>query len=114
MDELLVGDERSRNTDGSRRSAQPRTDAERLAAEQAALREVAKLVADRSDLSEVFDAATIGLGRSIRAAKAGLWRFESTGEITTVAGAAEPGKLVTWPVGSRRKGPRHWSAGATG
>jgi PucR C-terminal helix-turn-helix domain/GGDEF-like domain/GAF domain len=103
MDELLVGDEPSRNcTNGSRRGTQPRTDAERLAAEQAALRQVANMVADRVDPSEVFDVATIGLGRSIRAAKAGLWRFEATGEITTVAGAAESAKLVTWPVGSRQ------------
>jgi hypothetical protein len=103
MDELLVGEEpTSTRINGSRRSAHPRTDGERLAAERAALRQVAKLVADRADPSAVFDAATIGLGRSIQAAKAGLWRFETTGEITTVAGAAEPAKLVTWPVGSRQ------------
>ena len=103
MDELLVGDGFSRKRiHGSRRSAHPRTDAERLAAERAALQQVAKLVADRVDPPEVFGAATIGLGRSIRAAKAGLWRFETTGEIVTVAGAAEPAKLVTWPVGSRQ------------
>ena len=103
MDELLVGEEpTSTRINGSGRSAHPCTDAERLAAERAALRQVAKLVADRADPSAVFDAATIGLGRSIQAAKAGLWRFETTGEITTVAGAAEPAKLVTWPVGSRQ------------
>jgi hypothetical protein len=36
------------------------------------------------------------------AAKAGLWRFESSGEISTVAGARGPAKLSTWPVGSRQ------------
>jgi GAF domain-containing protein len=103
MDELLVGEEpTSTRINGSRRSAHPRTDGERLAAERAPLRQVAKPVADRADPSAVFDAATIGLGPSIQAAKAGLWRFETTSEIPTVAGAAEPAKLVTWPVGSRQ------------
>ena len=83
-------------------SSHPRTDAERLAAERIALREVAMLVAERAEAPEVFHAATVGMGRSIRAAKAGLWRFEPSGEIITVAGAAEQAKLETWPVGSRQ------------
>jgi len=103
MDELLEGDEPSRERfDGFRRHPHPHTDADRLAAERTALRRVAKLVAGRAEPSEVFDAATIGLGQCISGAKAGLWRFETSGEITTVAGAAEPAKLVTWPVGSRQ------------
>ncbi|HVQ97302.1 MAG TPA: helix-turn-helix domain-containing protein [Mycobacterium sp.] len=103
MDELVVRDEIPRDRlNGFRRNTHPLTDAERLAAERTALRQVAMLVADRADPAEVFGAATIGLGRSVQAAKAGLWRFETSGEITTVAGAAEPAKLKTWPVGSRQ------------
>jgi hypothetical protein len=102
MDELVVGGEPPGDRlNGSRRNTHPRTEGERLAAERTALRQVAKLVAGRAEPSEVFGAATIGLGRCIPAAKAGLWRFETSGECTTVAGAAEPAKLVTWPVGSR-------------
>jgi hypothetical protein len=32
---------------------------------------------------------------------AGLWRFETDGEITVVAAAARPGALTRWPVGTR-------------
>jgi PucR C-terminal helix-turn-helix domain/GGDEF-like domain/GAF domain len=73
-----------------------------LAEERTALLRVAKLVADRAEPSAVFAAATDALGRCIPAAKAGLWRFEANGDITTVGGAAEPARLVTWPLGSRQ------------
>ena len=32
---------------------------------------------------------------------AGLWRFETGGEITMVAAAADPTALAKWPVGTR-------------
>jgi GAF domain-containing protein len=77
-------------------------DADLLAAERTGLRHVARLVADKAEASAVFDAATNAMGRCIPAAKAGLWRFEASGEITTIGRAAEPARLVTWPVGSRQ------------
>jgi hypothetical protein len=92
MDELLAGDGNG---------ARPRVRSYQLAAERSALRSVATLVAGGAEPSEVFDAATNGLGKCVPGAKAGLWRFD-VGEITTMAGAAEPAKLVTWPVGSRQ------------
>lgn len=103
MDELLAEDQDPRESVGASGHQPPRrTDADRLAAERTALRRVATLVAARAEPSEVFDAATEALGRCIRAAKAGLWRFEPSGEITTVAAATGPAKLITWPVGSQQ------------
>src|SRR5271168_3312235 len=63
----------------------------RLADEQAALRRVGTLVARGVEPSEVFHAAT-----------AGLWRFETTGEITLLSVAAYlPDAATKWPVGTR-------------
>src|SRR6201991_5187338 len=39
--------------------------------------------------------------RCMPAATAGLWRFETDGEITIVAAAADPEALARWPVGTR-------------
>jgi sugar diacid utilization regulator len=39
--------------------------------------------------------------RCVRAVTAGLWRFETDGEITIVAAAADPAALAKWPVGTR-------------
>jgi sugar diacid utilization regulator len=74
----------------------------RLVAEQAALRRVATLVARGVEPSEVFDAVTNEMCRCVPAECAGLWRYETSGEITLVAAAylaaSAPAK---WPVGSR-------------
>jgi sugar diacid utilization regulator len=73
----------------------------RLAAEQAALRRVATLVARGVGPLEVFGAVAEEMRRCVPAATAGLWRFETDGEITIVAAAAHPAALKKWPVGTR-------------
>jgi sugar diacid utilization regulator len=72
----------------------------RLAAEQAALRRVATLVARGVGPLEVFGAVADEMRRCVPADTAGLWRFETDGEITKVA-AADPEALARWPVGTR-------------
>jgi len=73
----------------------------RLAAEQAALRRVAALVARGDEPSEVFGAVADEMRRCVPADTAGLWRFESDREITFVAAAADPAALARWPLGMR-------------
>jgi sugar diacid utilization regulator len=73
----------------------------RLAAEQAALRRVATLVARGVEPMEVFGAVAEETRRYVPAVTAGLWRFETDGEITIVAAAADPEALAKWPVGTR-------------
>jgi signal transduction histidine kinase len=83
-------------------NAQLYTEFLRIADEQAALRRVATLIARGVEPSEVFDAVTDEMRRCLHAMTAGLWRFETTGEITLMAGAAEePGQLAKWPAGTR-------------
>jgi GAF domain len=63
---------------------------------------VATLVAHGVEPSEVFDAVTNEMCRYVPADCAGLWRYETSGEITLVAtaylSASAPAK---WPVGPR-------------
>jgi sugar diacid utilization regulator len=63
---------------------------------------VATLVARGVEPSEVFDAVTNEMCRCVPAEGAGLWRYETSGEITLVAeaylSASAPAK---WPVGTR-------------
>jgi sugar diacid utilization regulator len=74
----------------------------RLAAEQAALRRVATLVARGVEPSEVFDAVTNEMRSCLHAATAMLWRYETTGEITLLSVAAYlPDAAMKWPVGTR-------------
>ncbi len=74
----------------------------RLAAEQAAMRRVATLVARGVEPSEVFDAVTDEMRGCLHAVTAGLWRFETTGEITLLSVAAYlPDGAMKWPVGTR-------------
>src|SRR6476659_8449510 len=74
----------------------------RLAAEQAALRRVAALVARGVEPSEVFDAVTNEMRSCLHAATAMLWRYETTGEITLLSVAAcLPDAAMKWPVGTR-------------
>src|SRR5271156_194527 len=73
----------------------------RLVAEQAALRRVATLVAQGVGPLAVFGAVAEEMRRCVPAATAGLWRFETDGEITIVAAAAHPAALKEWPVGTR-------------
>src|SRR6478735_1635056 len=73
----------------------------RLAAEQAALRRLATLVARGVEPMQVFGAVAEEMRRCVPADTAGLWRFESDREITIVAAAADPAALAQWPVGTR-------------
>jgi sugar diacid utilization regulator len=73
----------------------------RLAAEQAALRRLATLVARGVEPLEIFGAVAEEMRRCLPADTAGLWRFETSGEITLVAAAADPEALAKWPVGTR-------------
>ena len=73
----------------------------RLAAEQAALRRVATLVARGVEPVEVFGAVADEMRRCVPADTAGLWRYETDGKITSVAAAAHPTALAKWPVGTR-------------
>src|SRR6201999_4371027 len=73
----------------------------RLAAEHAALRRLATLVARGVEPLEVFGAVADEMRRYVPADTAGLWRFESDREITLVAAAADPEALAKWPVGTR-------------
>ena len=63
---------------------------------------MATLVARGVEPSEVFDAVTSEMCRCVPAEGAGLWRYETSGEITLVAeaylAASAPAK---WPVGTR-------------
>jgi uncharacterized protein YoaH (UPF0181 family) len=73
----------------------------RLAAEQAAVRRVATLVARGVEPVEVFGAVAEEMRRCVSADTAGLWRFETDGQIIVVASAPDPAALPKWPVGTR-------------
>jgi PAS domain S-box-containing protein len=74
----------------------------RLAEQQAGLRRVATLVARGVEPSEVFDAVADEMRRCMDAMTAGLWRFETSDDLTLLAGAAaDPALLAKWPVGTR-------------
>jgi sugar diacid utilization regulator len=73
----------------------------RLAAEQAALRRLATLVARDVEPLEVFGAVVDEMLRCVPADTAALWRFESDREITLVAAAGDPEAQARWPVGTR-------------
>ena len=73
----------------------------RLVAEQAALLRLATLVARGVEPVDVFGAMADEMRRCVPADTAGLWRFETSGEITIVAAAADPAALAKWPLGTR-------------
>jgi sugar diacid utilization regulator len=102
MDELVTASELAAGQlDLSLNNAQLYAEYRRLADEQAALRRLAMLVARGVEPSEVFDAVTNEMRRCLNVSTAGLWRYESSGEITMVGAAAEPTALAKWPVGTR-------------
>jgi GAF domain-containing protein len=77
------------------------TEYRRLVAEQAAVRRVGTLVVRGAEPSKVVAAVAEEMRRCVDAFTAGVWRFETTGEITLVGAAAHPAALVKWPVGTR-------------
>src|ERR1700761_4137319 len=101
MDELLTnGELAAGQIDLSPDNAGLYAEYRRLAAEQGALRRLATLVARGVEPSEVFDAVVNEMRRCVSAPTAGLWRYESSGEITKVAAADHPAApLAKWPVG---------------
>ena len=108
MDELLAADEHCPDEpavgqlDEFSGDVAPYAEYRRLVAEQAALRRLATLVARGVEPWEVFDAVTKEMCRCVPAEAAGLWRYETSGEITMVAAAYHPAAApVQWPVGTR-------------
>jgi hypothetical protein len=73
----------------------------RLAAEQAALRRLATVVARGVEPSTVFGAVANEMRRCVRAETAGLWRYETSDEITIIAADYHAAAPMEWPVGTR-------------
>ena len=65
------------------------------------MRRVGTLVARGAEPSEVVGAVAEEMRRCVGAFTAGLWRFDTSAEITLVAAAADPAALAKWPVGTR-------------
>jgi signal transduction histidine kinase len=73
----------------------------RLSKEQAALRRVATLVAQRTPPPEVFSAVARELAEEFAATVTAVLRYEDDGTATVVGGWGEPGTQI--PIGTRRK-----------
>jgi sugar diacid utilization regulator len=101
VDELLAVENFAVEFDENLDDANFYAEYRRLAAEQAALRRLATLVARGVEPLAVFGAVAEEMRRCVPADTAGLWRFESDGEMTMVAAAAHPAALTRWPVGTR-------------
>ena len=101
VDGLLTAEEFPAEFDENRDDGKLYAKYRRLAAEQAAFRRLATLVARGVEPVEVFGAVAEEMRRCVPADTAGLWRFESDREITIVAAAADPEALAKWPVGTR-------------
>jgi sugar diacid utilization regulator len=101
VDELLAAEDLAVEFDENLDDANFYAEYRRLAAEQAALRRVATLVARGVGPLEVFGAVAEEMRRCVPSDTAGLWRFETDDEITMVAAAAHPAALTKWPVGTR-------------
>jgi sugar diacid utilization regulator len=101
VDEFLTAEECAAEFDENRDDVKWYAEYRRLAAEHAALRRVATLVARGVEPLEVFGAVADETRRCVPADTAGLWRYETDGEITSVAAAAHPAALAKWPVGTR-------------
>jgi hypothetical protein len=102
VDGLLTAEECAAEFDENRDDGKLYAEYRRLAAEQAALRRVAALVARGVEPSEVFDAVTNEMRSCLHAATAGLWRYEATDEISLLSLAdCRPDAAMKWPVGTR-------------
>jgi PucR C-terminal helix-turn-helix domain/GGDEF-like domain/GAF domain len=101
VDGLFTAEELPAEFDDNRDDGTLYAEYRRLAAEQAALRRLATLVARGVGPLEVFGAVAEEMRRCVHADTAGLWRFESDREIIGVASAADPAALARWPVGMR-------------
>ncbi len=101
VDGPLTGEELAPELDEHRDDGKLHAEYRRLAAEQAAWRRLATLVARGVEPLEVFGAVADEMRRCVPADTAGLWRFDTDGEIAIVAAAAHPATLAKWPVGTR-------------
>jgi sugar diacid utilization regulator len=101
VDGLVTAEEFAAEFDQNLDDGKLHAEYRRLAAEQAALRRLATLVARGVEPLEVFGAVADEMRRCLLAETAGLWRYEATGEITIVAAAYHPAAPVKWPVGTR-------------
>src|SRR3954453_20068976 len=101
VDRLLAADELATEFDENLDDGKLYAKYRRLAAEQAALRRLATLVARGVEPSEGFDAVTDEMRRCMNVFTAGLWRYEESGGITLVGAAAHPTARVEWPLGTR-------------
>jgi signal transduction histidine kinase len=102
VDELPIAEERSgERPDDWFVSGQLRAAYRRLIAEQAALRRLAVLVARGVEPMGIFGAVAEEIRRCAPADTAALWRFETDGDMTVVAAAADHEALAQWPVGTR-------------
>ncbi|MDT5412376.1 MAG: hypothetical protein QOG14_4596 [Mycobacterium sp.] len=72
-----------------------------LAAEQAALRRLSTLVARGVEPSEVFEAVVKEMRRCLLVERAGLFRYETSGELTLLAVDYRSPAPMKWPVGTR-------------
>ncbi len=72
-----------------------------LVSQQAALRRVATLVAREVEPTQIFDVVTDEMRHCLRVGVVGLWRLETSDEITLIASSAGPETVAGWPVGTR-------------
>ena len=101
MDELLEAEPPVMQLDESPDDVALYAEYRRLVAEQAAVRRVGTLVARGAEPSEVVGAVAEEMRRCVGAFTAGVWRFETSDEITLVGADAHPAALAKWPVGTR-------------
>jgi uncharacterized protein YoaH (UPF0181 family) len=103
MDELLVGDESplSGQHDEPSNDSTLYVEYRRLVEEQKAVRRVGALVARGAEPFEVVAAVAEEMRRCLGVFTAGIWRFDTSDEITMLAAAARPDALAKWPVGTR-------------
>ena len=101
VDELLSAEEFPAEFDESVDNSTLYAEYRRLAAEQAALRRLASLVARGVEPSKVFEAVTDEMRRCVQVTRAGLLRYESNGEVTIVGAAYHSDAPAKWPVGTR-------------
>jgi hypothetical protein len=103
MDELVTASEPTdEQLDLSPENAQLYAEYRRLAAEQAALRRLAMLVARGAEPAEVFDAVVNEMRRCLVTGGAGLWRYGASDEITLLAASHHPAaQVMRQPVGFR-------------
>ena len=101
MDVLLTAEELAAEFDESLDGGKLYAKYRLLAAEQAALRRLAMLVARGVEPSEVFGAVINEMCQCVSAQAAGLWRYETSGEITLLAVDYRSHALAKWPVGTR-------------